>query len=87
MTESYSASSDPPQPVTPVCLLHQFPHTIEHCMQWSREVLFEGYFVKDAEIVNNWLENEHFIKVIQSLYSPRKEKTNQWKIKTHSSSI
>ena len=43
--------------------------------------------VKDAEIVNNWLENEHFIKVIQSLYSPRKEKTNQWKIKTHSSSI
>jgi len=65
LTESYSASSDPPQPMTPVCLLHQFPHTIEHCMQWAREVLFEGYFVKDAEIVNNWLENETYIKSLQ----------------------
>ena len=58
LTESYGSSVDPPQPDTPVCLLHSFPNNIEHCLQWARELLFEGYFVKEPEITNNYIEKE-----------------------------
>eukprot|EP01087_Luapelamoeba_hula_P010492 TRINITY_DN277_c3_g2_i1.p1 TRINITY_DN277_c3_g2~~TRINITY_DN277_c3_g2_i1.p1 ORF type:complete len:705 (+),score=110.05 TRINITY_DN277_c3_g2_i1:1164-3278(+) len=64
LTESYSASADPPQKQVAVCLLHQFPNSIEHCLQWARELLFEGYFVKDADIVNNWIDNNSYLQTM-----------------------
>ena len=52
MTESYGSTPDPPEKNPPVCLVHSFPHTIEHCLQWARELIFEGRFVADADICN-----------------------------------
>eukprot|EP01120_Amphizonella_sp_Union-15-10_P012303 TRINITY_DN5439_c0_g1_i1.p1 TRINITY_DN5439_c0_g1~~TRINITY_DN5439_c0_g1_i1.p1 ORF type:complete len:683 (+),score=139.32 TRINITY_DN5439_c0_g1_i1:56-2050(+) len=57
LTESYGSSTDPPAKETPICLLHSFPNNIEHCLQWAREDLFEGQFVKNPEIVNSYLAN------------------------------
>jgi ubiquitin-activating enzyme E1 len=63
MTESYGSSVDPPEKNPPVCLIHTFPHAIEHCLQWARELLFEGRFVADADIVNKYLNNAGFLEV------------------------
>ena len=50
MTESYSDSQDPPEDSIPMCTLRNFPHAIEHCIEWARD-LFQGSFnntVQDA---------------------------------------
>jgi len=50
-TESYGDSVDPPEESIPMCTLRNFPHLIEHCIEWSRDQ-FEASFVsaqKDAE--------------------------------------
>lgn len=62
LTESYGSSRDPPAKQTPVCLLHSFPNNIEHCLQWGREQAFEGHFVKNPEIVNNYLNKPNYIE-------------------------
>lgn len=64
LTESYGSSRDPPAKQTPVCLLHSFPNNIEHCLQWGREQAFEGYFVKNADIVNNYLKKDDYINTL-----------------------
>lgn len=64
LTESYGSSNDPQPKETPLCLLHSFPNNIEHCLQWSREKLFEGFFSKDPEIVNNYLSNPDYLKTV-----------------------
>jgi ubiquitin-activating enzyme E1 len=70
MTESYGSSPDPPQKETPICLLHAFPNNIEHCLQWARELLFEGYFTKDAEITNNFLTQDKYLDSVSG--NPKK---------------
>lgn len=70
LTESYGSSPDPPQKETPICLLHAFPNNIEHCLQWARELLFEGYFTKDAEITNNFLTQEGYLGTVSG--NPKK---------------
>jgi len=37
MTASYSESSDPPEESIPLCTLKNFPHQIEHTIQWARD--------------------------------------------------
>ncbi|KAL6059320.1 E1 ubiquitin-activating protein [Balamuthia mandrillaris] len=64
LTQAYSSSSDPPQREVPVCLLHQFPHDIQHCMQWAREVIFEGPFGEEPDIVNNWLDRPDYLQTL-----------------------
>jgi ubiquitin-activating enzyme E1 len=64
LTESYGSSRDPPAKQTPVCLLHSFPNNIEHCLQWGREQAFEGHFVKNPEIVNNYLKKDNYIATL-----------------------
>jgi len=66
VTESYGASVDPPPTDTPVCLLHSFPHNIEHCLQWAREILFEGYFVSEPETTNNYITIKNFIETLSN---------------------
>lgn len=41
---------------TAKCLLHSFPSNIEHCLQWARELLFEGEFVVNPEVSELWLQ-------------------------------
>jgi len=64
VTESYGSSVDPPTPETPVCLLHSFPNNIEHCLQWGRELVFEGLFVKEPEITNNYVTKANFLETL-----------------------
>jgi len=64
LTESYGTTPDPPQKETPICLLHAFPNNIEHCLQWAREFLFEGYFTKDPEITNDFLNQENYLSTV-----------------------
>jgi hypothetical protein len=45
----------------PVCLVHSFPHNIEHCLQWAREIIFEGRFVADADVVNKFLTKGDYV--------------------------
>ena len=46
-----------PLNLIPMCTLHNFPITIEHCVEWGRE-LFNSYFVDDIIQLKNWLENK-----------------------------
>jgi len=74
VTESYGSSVDPPTPETPVCLLHSFPNNIEHCLQWGRELIFEGQFVKEPEITNNYIEKDSYLQNLsQNLKLPTLE--------------
>ena len=44
LTENYDSQQDPPEKDTPFCTIHSFPTSIDHCIQWARD-LFEEYFV------------------------------------------
>lgn len=61
LTESYASSVDPPATETPVCLLHSFPNNIQHCLQWARELLFEGHFIQEPEVTNNYITQPGFL--------------------------
>ncbi len=43
LTESYGSSQDPPEQSIPVCTIKNFPNSISHTIQWSRDQ-FEGLF-------------------------------------------
>jgi len=38
LTESYASSRDPPEKSIPTCTLHHFPNTIDHTIQWARDI-------------------------------------------------
>lgn len=61
MTESYSSSQDPPEKSIPFCTLHNFPHSIEHTIQWALDT-FQGLFKHEPEIIKSFLhDQEKFI--------------------------
>ncbi|PVU87282.1 hypothetical protein BB559_006126 [Furculomyces boomerangus] len=60
LTESYSASRDPPEKSIPMCTLHNFPNAIEHTIQWARDK-FEGIFAQPALNVNAYLTQEGYV--------------------------
>lgn len=59
LTESYASSRDPPEKSIPQCTLHHFPNSIEHTLQWARD-LFEGIYKNSADNVNSYLTNPAF---------------------------
>ncbi|KAJ2460100.1 E1 ubiquitin-activating protein, partial [Coemansia sp. RSA 2424] len=61
LTESYSASRDPPESSIPMCTLKNFPNAIEHTIQWARD-LFAGLFTQPAENVNAYLSTPNYIQ-------------------------
>jgi len=64
MTESYSASADPPEQTIPMCTLKNFPSKVEHTIEWARD-LFGGYFKNTPEEVNNYLQNEDYLEKLK----------------------
>uniref|UniRef100_A0A8C2ES38 E1 ubiquitin-activating enzyme n=1 Tax=Cyprinus carpio TaxID=7962 RepID=A0A8C2ES38_CYPCA len=48
LTESYGPSTSGGQKAIPICTLKNFPHRIEHTLQWARDQ-FEGLFKQTAE--------------------------------------
>lgn len=61
VTQTYGETSDPEPKETAKCLLHSFPSNIEHCLQWSRELLFEGEFVLNPEEANSYAKNPDYL--------------------------
>jgi len=68
MTESYGSSRDPPDAAIPMCTLKNFPHQIEHTIEWARDK-FQGYFTNAIEDANNWVSGDTFISTINQVES------------------
>lgn len=66
ITESYSATQDPPEKSIPICTLKNFPNAIEHTLQWARDV-FEGAFWKANEIVVPFLTEPNYMDRIMKM--------------------
>jgi len=64
LTESYASSRDPPEKSIPTCTLHHFPNSIEHTLQWARD-LFEGLYKNSADNVNSYLQNPSFVESLR----------------------
>mmetsp|Transcript_30198 Transcript_30198/g.73492 ORF Transcript_30198/g.73492 Transcript_30198/m.73492 type:complete len:1022 (-) Transcript_30198:219-3284(-) len=60
LTESYGSSQDPPEESIPLCTLHNFPHKIEHTIQWARDK-FEGLYKNVATEVNGYITNMEYL--------------------------
>lgn len=60
LTESYGSSRDAPEESIPVCTLKNFPHKIEHTIQWARDH-FEGLFKSGPSEVNNYLTKSDYL--------------------------
>ena len=50
-------SEENPLNLIPMCTLHNFPITIEHCIEWGRE-LFNTYFNDDIIQLKSFIENK-----------------------------
>ncbi|KAG7495128.1 ubiquitin-like modifier-activating enzyme 1 [Solea senegalensis] len=61
LTESYGPDNSSSKDEIPLCTLKNFPHRIEHTLQWARDQ-FEGLFKKTPENVNLFLRDEGFVK-------------------------
>ncbi len=61
LTESYGSTRDPPEESIPLCTLKNFPHKIEHTVQWARDV-FEGDFTQAPGDVNSYLTAPGYVK-------------------------
>eukprot|EP00276_Gloeochaete_wittrockiana_P001504 CAMPEP_0184672430 /NCGR_PEP_ID=MMETSP0308-20130426/86094_1 /TAXON_ID=38269 /ORGANISM="Gloeochaete witrockiana, Strain SAG 46.84" /LENGTH=1027 /DNA_ID=CAMNT_0027119757 /DNA_START=423 /DNA_END=3506 /DNA_ORIENTATION=+ len=64
LTENYGASHDPPEKSIPICTLKNFPHAIEHTLQWARD-LFEGLFKQGPEDANQYLQDPSYLQWLE----------------------
>ena len=65
-TQSYGDSQDPPEESIPMCTLKNFPHAIEHCIEWAKDE-FHGIFTEGPQEVNKYFEDP--IRYLASLGS------------------
>jgi len=65
LTESYGSSRDPPEESTPICTLKNFPHQIQHTIQWARDH-FEGSFTQGPQEANKFITKENYIEGLAS---------------------
>ncbi|EAS04669.2 ubiquitin-activating enzyme E1 (macronuclear) [Tetrahymena thermophila SB210] len=56
LTQSYGDSADPPEESIPLCTLKNFPHQIEHTIQWARDY-FEGIMVEGPNELSQFIKN------------------------------
>ncbi|XP_007550981.1 ubiquitin-like modifier-activating enzyme 1 [Poecilia formosa] len=61
LTESYGPGKSSSGNAIPLCTLKNFPHRIEHTLQWARDQ-FEGLFKQTPENVNLFLRDPNFIE-------------------------
>ncbi|XP_034074972.1 ubiquitin-like modifier-activating enzyme 1 [Gymnodraco acuticeps] len=60
LTESYGPDKSSSNDAIPLCTLKNFPHRIEHTLQWARDQ-FEGLFKQAPENVNLFLGDPEFM--------------------------
>ena len=78
LTENYDSQQDPPEKDTPFCTIHSFPTSIDHCIQWARD-LFDEYSVtlpnkildptKEGDDDDNSAENAEMNRKIEAMKS------------------
>jgi len=78
-TQSYGDSQDPPEESIPMCTLKNFPHAIEHTIEWARDV-FEGIFSDGPREVNKYLDDPK--KYLQRLPSEGNTTIQRRKLET-----
>ncbi|RVE73454.1 hypothetical protein OJAV_G00047140 [Oryzias javanicus] len=61
LTESYGPAKSSSGNAIPLCTLKNFPHRIEHTLQWARDQ-FEGLFKQTPENVNLFLRDPGFVE-------------------------
>nr|XP_019957015.1 PREDICTED: ubiquitin-like modifier-activating enzyme 1 [Paralichthys olivaceus] len=61
LTESYGPGESRSNGAIPLCTLKNFPHRIEHTLQWARDQ-FEGLFKQTPENVNLFLSDLDFVE-------------------------
>ncbi|XP_041639928.1 ubiquitin-like modifier-activating enzyme 1 [Cheilinus undulatus] len=61
LTESYGPAKSSSGSTIPLCTLKNFPHHIEHTLQWARDQ-FEGLFKQTPENVNLFLRDSGFVE-------------------------
>ncbi|XP_029005446.1 ubiquitin-like modifier-activating enzyme 1 [Betta splendens] len=61
LTESYGQEKSGNTGAFPLCTLKNFPHRIEHTLQWARDQ-FEGLFKQTPENVNHFLSDAGFVQ-------------------------
>ncbi|CAK6952509.1 ubiquitin-like modifier-activating enzyme 1 [Scomber scombrus] len=61
LTESYGPAKSSSNDAIPLCTLKNFPHRIEHTLQWARD-RFEGMFKQTPENVNLFLREPGFVE-------------------------
>lgn len=61
LTESYEKGTPSSDGAIPLCTLKNFPHRIEHTLQWARDQ-FEGLFKQTPENVNLFLRDLEFVE-------------------------
>lgn len=61
LTESYGPAKSSSSNAIPLCTLKNFPHRIEHTLQWARDQ-FEGLFKQTPENVNLFLRDSAFVE-------------------------
>ena len=63
-TAHYGANPDPPEKATPACTLHNFPHNIDHCLQWARSE-FVGNFETSPDEINKYYTNPNYFQELK----------------------
>ena len=63
-TRHYGDQPDQPEKQAPVCVLHHFPHNIQHCLTWGRSE-FNGNFEVAPSEVNKYLEDSDYVKTLR----------------------
>ncbi|KAI3369989.1 hypothetical protein L3Q82_024797 [Scortum barcoo] len=61
LTESYGKNKSSSNDAIPLCTLKNFPHRIEHTLQWARDQ-FEGLFKQTPDNVNFFLGDAGFVE-------------------------
>lgn len=61
LTKSYGPAQSSSDDAIPLCTLKNFPHRIEHTLQWARDQ-FEGLFKQTPENVNLYLRDPGFVE-------------------------
>ena len=65
-TSCYNDNKETPEFTIPICNLHIFPSTIEHCIEWGL-TKFNDFFSSPIEDLKKFLENkEEFYELIEN---------------------
>jgi len=76
LTENYGSSRDPPEKQAPMCVIHSFPHSIDHCLVFARSE-FQGAFDKTPGEANGYLQDSAFASKLRKMSPPEAKELMQ----------